>query len=85
MTEATRQAVRDYVLTEFLYGEDADALKDDTPLITGGILDSISTLKLVGFLEQTFGVQLDAHELSADYLDTVEVIARTVESKRAGA
>lgn len=85
MTEATRQAVRDYLLTEFLYGEDADALKDDTPLITGGILDSISTLKLAGFVEQTFGIQLDAHELSADYLDSVESIVRTVESKRAGA
>lgn len=85
MTEATRQAVREYVLTEFLYGEDADALKDDTPLISGGILDSISTLKLAGFIEQTFGVQLDAHELSADYLDTVDMIARTVESKRTGA
>ena len=46
-----KQAVREYVLSEFLPGEDPDSLRDDTPMVTGGILDSITSVKLVTFLE----------------------------------
>jgi hypothetical protein len=49
MNEIT-QAIHDYILREFLPGEDPAELTDATPLITGGVLDSISTLKLVVFL-----------------------------------
>ena len=56
-----RLAVHDYILREFLPGEDADELTGDTPLISGGVLDSISTLKLVSFIEDHFNVTVEAH------------------------
>lgn len=74
-------AVKTYILAEFLAGERPDALDDKTPLISGGILDSISTLKLVAHLEETYGVEFQAHEVSADHLDTLSDIATIVESK----
>ena len=77
-----RQAVKDFILEEFLPGEDPNELRDDTPLITGGILDSIATLKLVGYLEETFGIQLQAHEAGADHLNTLSDIAALVASKK---
>ena len=49
--EEIRQAIHAYILDKFLPGEDPADLTDQTPLITGGILDSIRTLKLVVFLE----------------------------------
>lgn len=76
-----RQTVKDYVLREFLVGERPEALEETTPLISGGILDSISTLKLVSFLEERYGVEFQAHEVSADHLDTLDDIAKIVESK----
>ncbi len=76
-----KATVKDYILDEFLPGEDPEALTDDMPLITGGILDSIATVKLVGFLEERFDVQFSAHEMSADYLDTLDDIAEIVSSK----
>lgn len=83
MNDAIKQTVKDYILREFLPGEDPEEMADDTPLITGGILDSISTLKLVAFLEENFGIQLEAHEAGADSLDTVEQIASLVSDKKA--
>ena len=74
-------AVKAYIMDEFLPGEDPDDLTTDTPLITGGILDSIATVKLVDFLEGRFGVRFQAHEMSADYLDTLDDVAEIVESK----
>lgn len=73
--------VKSYVLENFLPGEDPANLTADTPLITGGILDSIGTLKLVVFLENQFGVTLEAHEAGADHLDNLESIDRLIRSK----
>jgi acyl carrier protein len=81
--DAIKQAVRSYILGEFLSGEDPEKLTDATPLITGGILDSISTLQLVTFLEERFGVVVEAHEAGVDHLDSIAGIARMVERKRA--
>ena len=79
----TKADIKAYIMDEFLRGEDPDELEDTTPLITGGILDSISTVKLVAFLEEHFGVEFQAYEMNADYLDTIALIAETVESKQA--
>jgi acyl carrier protein len=73
--------VRDYILREFLPGEDPDELTGETPLITGGILDSISTLKLVVFLEERFGVTVAAHEAGVEHLDSVAAIASLIAEK----
>ena len=75
-------AVKEFILLEFLPGEDPDELKDDTPLITGGILDSIATMKLVLFLEERYGVTLEAHEVDPEHLDTVAAIAGLVRVKQ---
>jgi acyl carrier protein len=80
-----RQTVHAYILGHFLPGEDPADLTDQTPLITGGILDSIRTLKLVVFLEDTFGVTVEAHEAGVDNLDSVGQIARLIEKKKSAA
>jgi acyl carrier protein len=76
-----KNTVRAYILEEFLPGENPDALTDSTPLVTGGILDSIATLKLVSFLEEQYKIQLAPHETDADHLDTLGDIAALVQSK----
>jgi acyl carrier protein len=83
MHEAITRTVKDYLLREFLPGEDPSEMTDETPLITGGILDSIGTLKLVTFLEDEFGVVLEAHEAGVDHLDSLGRIAELIASKQA--
>ena len=75
------EAVRGYILKEFLPGEDPVELTDSTPLVTGGILDSLATLKLVAFLEERFGITVQAHEVDVDHLDTIADIAKLVRSR----
>ena len=81
MNVSIESVVRSYILDQFLPGEDPAEMTGQTPLITGGILDSISTLKLVTFLEDRFGVILEAHEAGVDHLDTVDRIVELIESK----
>jgi acyl carrier protein len=84
MEEITK-VVQHFILREFLPGEDPNELTDRTPLITGGILDSISTLKLVVFLEEHFGITVEAYEAGVEHLNTIGQIAALVATKKAAA
>jgi acyl carrier protein len=81
--EDTKRLIREFLLTECLPGESPGNLKDDTPLVTGGILDSLAMLHLVTFVEECFEVEVDAWEAGGDNFDTVERVARLVRRKRA--
>ena len=76
-----KDQLRDYILTNFLPGEDASNLHDDTPLKASGILDSVSTLKLVSYVEDTFNVTVEPHEASSEF-DRIDEIAGLIERKK---
>jgi acyl carrier protein len=78
----TKHIIKAYILEEFLPGENPDLLTDSTPLVTGGILDSLATLKLVAFLQDQFHIEIEPHETSVEYMDSLPDIARLVDSKR---
>ena len=78
---SVKAAVKAYILDAFLPGEDPSELGDTTPLITGGILDSLATIKLVSFLEERYRIRIEAHETMVDYLNTIADIAQLVCSK----
>jgi acyl carrier protein len=54
---------------------------DGSSLVSTGILDSVGVFELVAFLEQRFGIQVADEELDWKSFETVEAIARLVESK----
>lgn len=78
----SESSIKSFILHEFLPGEDPEALRADTPLMSSGILDSLATLKLITFLEQEFGIKIEAHEADEENFETIESIRRLVEAKR---
>ncbi len=79
--EDVKATIKNYILEEFLPGEDPDELTDAVELMTMGILDSISVMQLVSFMEEKFDCSFDAHELSVDHMNTLEDITKLVCSK----
>jgi acyl carrier protein len=73
--------VKQFVLDHFLSGEDPARLTPSTPLVTGGILDSLGLLEVVSFLEKTFGVEFEAHEVDPASFDTLARIDQLVQQK----
>jgi acyl carrier protein len=73
--------LRTHILSEYLPGESESNLKDDTLLRTSGILDSMATLGLVSFIEERFGIQIDAHETGIEHFDRIEDIVRLIQGK----
>jgi acyl carrier protein len=75
--------VRQYVVKNFLGSGQYPDLDDATPLVTGGIIDSIGMIGLIGFIEARFGIEFLPREVDLHNLDTVERIERLVLNKLA--
>lgn len=78
-----KEIVRAYLQREFFRGEAADALSDEQPLVSSGLIDSVATLRLVLFLEEKFGIFIDTSDIADGQLDTLCSIEALVGSKRA--
>ncbi|TVQ43170.1 MAG: acyl carrier protein [Saprospirales bacterium] len=77
-----RKTISNYIKEEFLNEDDAITFGADTPLVSSRIMDSISTLQLVDFVEKTFGIEFSHHEVDQDNLDTVNKIYAFIERKK---
>ncbi|MEF8734495.1 MAG: acyl carrier protein [Candidatus Accumulibacter meliphilus] len=85
MSDELMQKIKNFIMEEFLPGEDPDELTETTPLISGGILDSIATLKLVMFIEEQYGVNFEPHEVDKENLDDLVSIVRLLRTKNPSA
>jgi acyl carrier protein len=85
MSTSTADTIRQFILSRYLPGESAENLRDDTPLRSSGILDSLATLSLISFLEEQFHIEVEAHETDIDNFDRIGDIAAFVEQKQAKA
>lgn len=81
--DETMRDVKAFILSRYLPEEDPALLTPTTPLITGGILDSLAMLELVSFLETRFGITIEAHEAEPERLDTLTAVAQLVREKLA--
>ena len=62
-------------------GLDFSEIKDDIPLFTTSIVDSLDVFSLISYLETTFKIKLQAFELSLEKLDSINLIAALVMDK----
>jgi acyl carrier protein len=74
--------LHNFILTRFLPGESPANLRDDTPLRTSGILDSLATLSLITFIEEQYGIEVEAHETDVDNFDRIRDMVAFIERKR---
>lgn len=77
------QRTRAYVLENFLYMRRDPKLDHDDPLLATGVIDSLGVMELVGFVEQTFQVQVDPADITEEHFGTLNAIARYVAAKQA--
>jgi acyl carrier protein len=74
-----KKMIRDYVVKEYLDEGDEREIRNDTPLITGGIVDSFSMVSLKRFLERKCGISIPDADATPEAFDTVDRIAALVD------
>ncbi|MCK5075934.1 MAG: hypothetical protein KAR38_06135 [Calditrichia bacterium] len=75
MGDEVKDAVLEYVIEEYVDEDDDDMeVTFDTPLITGGIVDSFSMVSLKVFLETKYNLQIPDAKATPDAFDSVNNI-----------
>ena len=77
MSEEMKDIVLNYVIDEYLEDEDEE-ITYDTPLISGGIVDSFSMVSLKRFLENKYNISIPDEQATPEAFDTVEKITTLV-------
>ncbi|MBA7710089.1 D-alanyl carrier protein [subsurface metagenome] len=74
-----KDTVLAYVKDEYIDDEDeADELTPETPLISGGIVDSFSMVSLKVFLEKKYAIKIPDADATPQSFDTVNKIVQLV-------
>lgn len=69
--------VRDFVVNELLQGQDR-GLDESTPLLDWGIIDSLSLMTLVSYLEDQFSVRVPDEDIGPDNFGTLKAVGAMV-------
>ncbi len=76
------KVILDYVKREYIEEGDDREVGLDTPLISGGIVDSFSMVSLKRFVEKKYGIQIPDADATPAAFDSVRKIAELVERFR---
>jgi len=85
MFEKNPQTVEESVrqlMIERAWLEQQDSVSDTDSLVEQGVIDSLTMMELIGFLERTYEIQVTDNELIPENFETLSAIASFVEQKR---
>jgi acyl carrier protein len=75
--------IRNFIVENFLFGDDSQPLPDDLSLIENDLVDSTGILELVSFVEERFGVKVEDADLVPANLDSIGRIVDFIGRKQA--
>lgn len=70
-----------FIVDELLVGAKKTELTPETSLISSGIIDSLSLIRLINFIESHFGVTIEDHEVVVENFETLNNLAALIASK----
>jgi acyl carrier protein len=78
----TEQLIASYIADNILFSKNGYPHPANASFLDNGIVDSMNILELVMFVEEKFGVKVADDEIIPENFDSVEQLARYVDSKR---
>ena len=74
-----KQAIRDFIVTELLSGQ---TLEDEDELLLSGLVDSLSVMKLVSFIDKELGIRVPHADIKLRNFSTISAIADYLQTKQ---
>lgn len=81
MNDTIAEEIKEFVVSNFLFGQDDGSLTADQSFLESGIIDSTGVLELVAFVEEKYGIAINDKELLPENLDSVGNVSRFVARK----
>lgn len=73
--------VRQFIIENFIFDDQAEAIGDDDSFLDRGIIDSTGILEVVNWVQEEFGIEVDDMELVPENLDSVNRLAAFIQKK----
>ncbi len=82
MSDSVEQRLRNFIVENFLFGDENDGLGDSDSLLERGVIDSTGVLEMIAFLERTYGIHVDDDELLPENFDSIKNVADYIHRKQ---
>ena len=76
--------IRDYLAENVLFSDGAFGYDDNASFLEEGIIDSVAIMDIVMFVEETFTITIEDHEIIPDHFDSVNRLASYIRVKQTG-
>jgi acyl carrier protein len=76
-----KSQIKEYIVDNFMFGDNRIRFSDTDSFINKGILDSTGVLEIITFLEEKFEITIEDDEILPQNLDSVENIFHFLNKK----
>jgi acyl carrier protein len=77
----TKIILEQFIVNELLMSQHQDKIESDTSLISSGILDSLSLIRLITFVEEHFKIIVEDEEVIPDNFETIHALDMLISRK----
>ena len=77
-----KQNLRSFILQNFLFTDNEEALRDNVSFLETGIIDSTGILEVIEFIGEEFGVTVEDDELIPENLDSIDNLTAFIARKK---
>jgi len=77
-----QEKIIQYIKTEIIGDATAELLADDD-LLNSGLIDSMSVMRMIAFIEEEFGVKIPPQDMVIEHFLTVDAIAGYLQHAKA--
>lgn len=73
--------IRAFLIETFQADDGSGSIGDDFPLLGAGVIDSVSMLMMINFIEESFGISFEIDEIARERFNTISAITQLVMEK----
>lgn len=70
-----QNAISGFITDDLLMGQPTEPVEPDTNLLTTGLVDSLGIMRVILFIEETFGVAVPPEDILIEYFLTVQTMS----------
>jgi acyl carrier protein len=74
-------SIKNFIRTELIYDDEKD-FDENTNLIERGIIDSMSLVRLISFLEENYEIQVQDEDIVPENFSSLNKISRFINDRR---
>lgn len=77
----TKNTLKSFILSELAGDGKIKNLGDEESVLERGMVDSIGMVKLLMFIEETYGIKIEDEELVPENFETISAMCRLIEPR----